>query len=173
MNFKGLILGLLLICNLSTYADSWDNLTKEQAENTVAFLEKNPFIFDYCDCCDQNGVVSLLRITSMEIVTCDWDNNYFSIKYQAELVSNFVSDANGVDISKKVTLTDEETATSGVISMNYNWGFNKDNMNINPLVSMINYDVYGTDYKPCLNAFSLPSPKLVGNKHYKKWFKKL
>lgn len=171
---KHLIIALLIIIGSNySWADSWDNLTKEQAEETVRFLEANPFVFDYCDCCDQGGEVLLLRITSLEIVTCDWDNNYFSVAYTAHVIAGFPSGERGIEVNRITDLEMDSDELSGKVSMNYTWGYNKDNRNVNPILSMVPYDVYGTDYSPCLNAFGLPSPKLVKDKQYKKWFKKL
>ncbi|MDP5098609.1 MAG: hypothetical protein NWQ27_01330 [Crocinitomicaceae bacterium] len=41
-----------------SYADAWDNLTLEEAQNVIAQLNENPFIFDYCDCFDFSGEFS-------------------------------------------------------------------------------------------------------------------
>ena len=58
----GLVLFLFFLFQSSiSRADAWDNLTMEEAKSVVAKLEKDPFIFDYCDCCDHGETRLLLN----------------------------------------------------------------------------------------------------------------
>lgn len=165
---------IFILLSSYAHADAWDNLTKEQAENTVQFLKENPYIFDYCDCCNQGGLVRLIKVDDLEIVPCDWDSEYFSVKYSGELIGLFPSNKDGIDInSKEKDSIEEDNNPNGVITMNYTWVYNADNANCSPLFSVVSYDVYGTENKPCLNNFSLPNPKVVKNKAYKKWYKSI
>jgi hypothetical protein len=59
-------------------ADPWDCMSKEDAETLVEFLNKNPFVMEYCDCCD-NQTAHLVRIRKMKIVPCHWDESQYSV----------------------------------------------------------------------------------------------
>ena len=86
-----------------SFADAWDNLTFEEAEAVVAELKKNPYIFDYCDCCDHTGEyateVHFMKVTGTEIVTCDWDASYYSVQYTADLIAKVEYLPKGANIS--------------------------------------------------------------------------
>jgi hypothetical protein len=174
---KTLFIIFLSFISSFSYADAWDNLTYEEAEKVVAELKKNPFIFDYCDCCDFSGEyateVFFLKVTKTEIVTCDWEPNFYSVKYHADVIAKVLFEeigANIFNLSAPVSAT-----TSGTFYMNYTWGFNEENSNAAPFFSIIPYTYYG-EAKPCLGPIAYPAPVAVSKigkvKGYKKWYKR-
>ena len=54
----------------------------------------NPFILDYCDCCDGSETY-LLKVLKSEIVTCDWDDNYKSVKVTATKIGKLERGSTG------------------------------------------------------------------------------
>lgn len=117
---------LLLFCSIlllsfSSKADAWDNLTLEEAQAVVAELEKNPFIFDYCDCCDDIGPnihgALLLKVTKTDIVTCEWNTEFYSVKYQATAIAEVSYDDGNVSL-----LDAKEGSGEFTLYMNYSRG---------------------------------------------------
>ena len=72
-----------VLLSWNSYADAWDNLTKEEAENVIEYLKVNPYISDYCDCCDHEGeyatTIEFLKVIDARIVTCEWDNEFYTV----------------------------------------------------------------------------------------------
>jgi len=171
------ILSFVLLSKLS-FADAWDNLTKEEAEKVVDFLNKNPYIFNYCDCCDSEGEYAtkayFVKVTSTRIEACSWDAGSFSVKYDFTPIAEVKYTNNGLDFSQ---LKSAETLTSDdPIYMNYTWGWNSEKMQATPIFDIVKYSQYGKDHKPCKTPFAFPNPKLIDkvikDKAYKKWYKK-
>ena len=170
---------LLLFCTvllLSSYskADAWDNLTMEEAQAVVTELEKNPFIFDYCDCCDDDGPnvhsALLLRVVNTEIVTCDWNTEFYSVKYQATAIAE-VSYNDGT-----ISLLDaKEGSGEFTLYMNYSRGLNSETKKATNFFNIVAYDYYG-DTITCKDEFNFPQPKalkeIIKVRGYKKWYKR-
>lgn len=72
-----LFLAILFVPNFLK-ADPWDCMSKEDAEELMVFLKKNPFVLEYCDCCDE-PTAYLVRIQRMKIVPCHWDESQYSV----------------------------------------------------------------------------------------------
>lgn len=166
---KKLILLLAVFTAVIAKADTWDNMTKAEADVVVEYLKKNPFVFDYCDCCGTDATPKLLHLQSYEIVPCEWKPEDFSVKYSAAVIAEFSRNDEGISIGdfKKV-----DAVETGVISMNYTWGWNYNERQVLPFFTFVDYDMYGLNSEPCLKAFALPDAALVGHKKYKKWSKK-
>lgn len=74
-----IILALLALFFVQTaQADPWDCMSKEDAETLVEFLNKNPFVLEYCDCCDDK-TAHIVRIRKMKVVQCHWDETQHSV----------------------------------------------------------------------------------------------
>lgn len=171
------LLFALLVSTLS-YADAWDNLTMEEAEAVVAELEINPYIFNYCDCCDSEGEyatrVYLVKVLRPRIVTCSWDSEFFSVTYDYYLLAELSYTENGPDVNQLKPQEMKEYAEP--IYMNYTWGLNKETKKATPFFNIIEYNFYGEDSQPCKPEFEYPTPKQLKavkkDKAYKKWWKK-
>lgn len=175
---KNLFIALLFlaITNVSL-ADSWDNLTKEQAEAVVRELEANPYIFDYCDCCDHEGAyaaqVRLLKVTSTEIKPCAWEPESFSVTVDVVVLAHLPYNATGPDVIKMTSKKKELDVYT--ISMNYTWSYNEGEKSAAPLYTTVPYDKYG-EKKACKSFFKYPTPEqgkgIIKDGKYKKWYKK-
>lgn len=165
----------LLLSNV-VLADAWDNLTMEQAKAVVSELESNPYIFDYCDCCDRKGEYAsqayFLKVIHAEIVTCSWDKTFYSVQITADVIGKLKRTKTGLKLNK---LYKASSAPSKVIYMNYTWAFNRSTKMASPFFNVVSYDVYGTENKPCSAAFSFPKPEVVSKVYkdeiYSFWYK--
>lgn len=160
---KKLLLFLLIVFTSKlSFADAWDNLTMEQAKAVVAHLEQNPYIFDYCDCCDIKGEFAskayFLKVIDTEIVPCSWDNSYYSVKINAEMIGEVKRTKSGLKLNK---LIKSSADANSIVYMNYTWGYNPETKQATPLFDIVQYDVYGTDKKSCKSTFAYPDPKVV------------
>ena len=174
---KLLLFVSVLFVSTFSFADAWDNMTKTQAEAVVAELKINPYIFDYCDCCDYSGEYAskayLLKVKSAEIVECSWDSNYYTVSLTVDYICELINTANGLML-KDLKKTENEGDHSGFY-MNYTWGFNEETKLATAYFNIVDYDVYVHDTKSCKVEFSYPTPKEVKrvskDKKYAKWYK--
>lgn len=169
----------LIFSSFLTFADAWDNLTLEDAQAVVAELKRNPYIFDYCDCCNNEGeyatTIEFLKVISTEIVPCSWDNEFYSVKAYSVLLATVFYANNGPDVNQLIE--PESTEYAELIYMNYTWTFHPETKLARPFFDRINYVYYGDDRQPCKSSFAYPTPaqlKTVSkDKGYKKWYKKV
>jgi len=171
---KKSIFVLLILFPTLLWADYWDNLTLVQAEEVIEFLNSNPYILDYCDCCDYEGEyatkIYLMKVESTEIITCDWDSRYFSVKAQVEVLAEIPYNKEGPDIYSPQLFSFEKKIT---ITMNYTWAYNTKQSKAAPLYTIIPYDIYGeqkSDSGYCREFIAFPSPMHVINEAYGKWY---
>lgn len=174
---KKLIIAFLLLvaCPTFLWADAWDNLTFEQAEEVQNYINANPYILDYCDCCDYEGEyatkVYLMKVISSEIVACEWDPSYYNVKTKVEVVAEIPYKSNGPDMASPVIRKSEEDLT---LTMNYTWGYNPTTRKAAPLYCMIPYDVYGEqdlDSGSCREFTAFPNPEHIRDTAYSTWYK--
>jgi hypothetical protein len=174
---KHLLITLLLLISFNSLADAWDNLTMTEAKAVVAELKQNTYIFDYCDCCSHDGEdatgIEFIKVIHTEIVTCDWNNEMYSVKIIAQLIARVEHLEKGANIHKLTPSYDKDYHTT--FYMNYTWGMHPDSNLATPFFNIIDYDYYGNDNTPCKALFSYPTPKqlkkTVKVKGYKKWWK--
>jgi hypothetical protein len=151
-------------------ADPWDNLTQAQAEEVVEHLNENPFILDYCDCCDGDATY-LLKVVKSEIVTCDWDADYKSVKVTATKIGQLERGSTGPVSAYRVKGMDEETTYT--IYMNYTFVYSACGNWAVPFFKEVEYNNYGEHV--CAGATRFPNPednKEITDEEYIKWFEK-
>lgn len=156
-------------------ADPWDNLTYEEAEKVQGFLQSFPYLLDYCDCCDFEGdyaaEVFLVKVISSEIVSCSWDENYYSVQTEVEVIAKIPYESDGPRVDRPISMTNEDQLT---IFMNYTWGYNSSERKATPLFCIIPYETYGeedTTSGVCREFVNFPDPKDgVTDKDYKSWY---
>lgn len=174
------LLFILFVSSLS-FADAWDRVTEEEAIEIVNYLQENPYIFDYCDCCqthddeDDTYEVQLIKVTETRIVPCSWDNSMFAVEYDYQAIATilFKEDGSGSEILPPPDVAVQRP----LIFMNYTWGLNAESKQAMPLFKSIDYR-YVAQYggEPCHEPFDYPTPKeleAAGSfKAYKQWYKK-
>jgi hypothetical protein len=176
------LLALLFFSTLS-FADAWDNLTEDEAAEMVNYLNANPYIFEYCDCCqtdaeDDRYSMELVEVSNLRVVTCSWDKDYYSVEYNRQPIATLLykEDGSGMQVTPPPT-PDSEEDSPPVIYMNYTWGLNPDSNLAEPLFETIYYH-YVAEYggRSCKEAFPYPKPsdlsKVGEFKGYKQWYKK-
>ena len=174
---KQLITLLFFSIPLFSFADAWDNLTFEEAENVVKELKKNPFIFDYCDCCDYKGEyassIEFIKVTDTEIVECNWNSEMYSVKITSELIASVQFTASGANTKEMTKQSDNNF--SSVLYMNYTWGLNPETKKATPFFNIITYSFYENENQPCQAEFKYPTPRDLKKvnfvKGYKKWWR--
>lgn len=169
-----ILLFALCISQLS-HADAWDNLTIDEARSVVAELKENPYIFDYCDCCDHSGEyaasVHLLKVTGTEIITCSWSEEHYSVRITYEVIAALNYTGKGPNTKKLKKYAGDEV--SDIVFMNYTWNINTDSHKATPFFNIVSYSTYG-DSAPCKKEFAYPTPKAVSkvsdDKDYATWY---
>lgn len=159
---------LLALITLPASADAWDDLTMAQAKKVKAYLKKNPWILDYCDCCDPADTY-LLRVVSSEIVPCDWEPSKFSVKVKALRIAKLEVNDAGVNEHNAMPLSETVDYT---IYMNYTFAYDKTGKWAVPLFKKVAYD---RDHV-CKGATKFPKPTNTAGKQlsneYTKWYSK-
>lgn len=149
-------------------ADPWEDLTDKQAKSVVKFLEKNPFILDYCDCCETDEVY-LMKVVSTKIVPCSYDETKKTVIAQVVRIGKL--EVNGGVPSAYRTTALAENIESFTITMNYTFVFSKRDKWAVPLFKEVAYE---QDHI-CKGATRFPNPfenNDIKDESYKKWFKK-
>ena len=158
----------LLLSAFVSRADAWDNMTEEQANHVVRFLNKNPFIFDYCDCCGESVEVYLLKVESAKVVECAWDKKQFSVLTKSRRIAKMQWASVGLDDYHTDPAEEEVEYT---IYMNYTFAFDKHMKWAVPLYKLIKYSNEGPI---CIGATNYPNPNDSGVKitdeDYIKWY---
>ncbi|MEY3236308.1 MAG: hypothetical protein RI883_409 [Bacteroidota bacterium] len=175
---KTILIFIALFSSLTSFADAWDNLTLEEANKVVAELKENPYVFDYCDCCDFSGEytaeVYMIKVLNTQIVTCSWNAEFYTVNIEGFVIGQLIYSANGVN-TKKLKKNPDPNLES-VLYMNYTWGFNKETKEASPFFDLIDYTTYG-EAESCKENFVFPTPKNVKkvskDKEYADWYKKV
>lgn len=188
---KKFLLVFFIVFSLNNaFADAWDDLSKAQAEAVVQELKKNPYIFDYCDCCGNHETteitVTMLKVdvNSIKIEECDWKKEAFSVKFNTTGIVTWTYTKH--QKIEMVPFAEPELGerTQGLkIYMNYTWAFSKKEKVGRPFFDIVDYTSnYGGKHKPCVDiSITYPTPKQLKKegevatksevKAYKKWYK--
>jgi hypothetical protein len=160
-------------------ADPWEAMTESEAKELMAFLKKNPYVFEYCDCCDEvareydNRKVfgHLIKIEKMEIVPCAWDQSRFSVN----IVQFKILVSGNVEGGKFVVAQPDEEDIDNYrkpwpVTLNYSWTIKSGKAS--RLYKNINYK--GEEVK-CAGISEFPNPDRVPaklKKAYQKFLKR-
>lgn len=161
-----------------SFADAWGELSKTEAEAVVAELTKNPYIFDYCDCCDNSGdyatSILFLKVTKAEIVACEMDENCFYVDVETIVLAEVYYGENGPVIDQLSAYNIEKNKQR--IYMNYSWVFNPVTKLATPFFNVVPYNYYDIEKTACKTEFAYPTPKQLkavsADTDYKKWYDK-
>lgn len=164
-----LLLALVLLLSVNyAKADAWDNLTQEQATHVKHFLHKNPFIFDFCDCCGNEVEVYLIKVESAEIIPCIWDKKQFSVLTKGRRIAKMKWATVGID-DYHTDVVDEEVEYT--IYMNYTFVYDKHMKWAVPFHKLIDYN---SDGPICIGATNYPNPDeegvLISDEDYIDWY---
>ena len=84
----------------------------------VKFLVKNPFLYDYCDCCGGDADY-LLKVLSAKIVPCQWDTLQYSVMANVQRLARMQNTGNGLNNYHADAVPEDEQYVEYTISMNY------------------------------------------------------
>jgi hypothetical protein len=161
---------LTFTTSFQALADAWDDLTMPQAKAVTKFLKKNPWIIDYCDCCDP-GDTYLLLVASSEIVPCSWAPEKFSVKVKVTRIAKLDVTDSGINEYNASPLNN---LTDYVVYMNYTFAYDKTNKWAVPLFKLVPYDADRNHI--CKGATKYPQPVNTDgkelSKEYTKWYSK-
>lgn len=153
---KNLIITLVLLCSgLTSFADSWQDLTMKEAKKAERFLKKNPYILDYCDCCSSGDPVRLIKVVSVAIVPCEYNEEKFSLQVEGIIMAHVNNTGVGLnEHNADFSRMGDEVYT---ISMNYTFAYDKKMHWATPLFKIIGYDL---DHV-CRGATNFPKPPKI------------
>jgi hypothetical protein len=156
------------------HADPIEDLTKEEAAALVNYLEKNPFLVDYCDCCDdlnapENRVYAkLIFVEKAEIVPCSYNDEKVSVKITGTVVTGGTVNAEGVMEGVEVQgyAYENENGSPTLATLNYHFVYQEGVVKRLGSIVKVNTD----DYK-CnpLSAFPLAEETADFEKPYKNY----
>jgi len=160
-------------------ADPWEALTESEAKELKAYLEKNPFVFDYCDCCDEvarkydnrKTFGHLIKIEKMEIVVCSWDESRFSVNIvQSSILASGNVEGGKFNIAVPKEDDIQRYREHWPITLNYSWSIKSGKPS--RLYKHINYNA---DDVKCKGISKFPRPNVVPakfKKDYQKFLKR-
>lgn len=146
-------------------ADAWDNLSYEQAEDVIGYLENNPFFLDYCDCCDDGDVI-LMKYLDAEIIPCEWDSEYKSVLVYAVKIGKLERNGSYPSAYRVETMNEE---TEYIITMNYTFVYSECGNWAVPFFKEVAY----SNEHVCCGATRFPSPSDnpgIKDSEYIAWF---
>ncbi len=170
INMKKILIFCVAMCFwLVAKADPWEDLTDKQAKAVVRFLQKNPFILDYCDCCG-SGDVYLMKVVSTKIIPCSYNEAKKTVVAEVVRIGKLEVTEGGVPSAYRTTAL-AETQKDFIITMNYTFVYGKRDKWAVPLFKEVAYD----QEHICKGATRFPNPfenNDIKDEDYKKWFRK-
>ncbi len=173
------LIAVLFFCFtfFTVIADPIEDMTMEEAKNLVKYLKDNPYLVDYCDCCDRNPggeriFASLIRVSNTEIVPCTYDESRYSVKLTATVIAGGYIDKKGEmeNIEFQGHVYENEYDYPTLATLNYHFTYQKGK--VIRLGDAIKYEIDRAYNCNPLTAF--PPAKNMGEfqKPYQKFLKK-
>ena len=153
---------------LAAKADPWEDLTEKQANAVTKFLAKNPFILDYCDCCE-SGDVYLMKVVRTKIVPCSYNEAKKTVVAEVVRIGKLEVAEGGVPSAYRTTAV-SEPPQDFIITMNYTFVYSKRDKWAVPFFKAVDYD----QNHICKGATRFPNPfdnNDIKDEDYQKWFK--
>ena len=92
---------LLFFLAFTAFADPTEDMTIEEAATLVSYLKDNPYIVDYCDCCDdlkpggERVYAKLILVEKAEIIPCTYSPEKFSVILHGTVVAGGIVNEDG------------------------------------------------------------------------------
>lgn len=161
---------LLMLAANAAFADPWDCMTKDEAKALVAYLKKNPYVMDYCDCCNQDGTTAqLLYIQKAVVKPCEYDAERFSVEVTALVLSENTVNKEGSIMTSQANA--QMPSSQLLLSLNYHYTVG-DGTNL-PLLYALPSALSYEDAGNCgaeLEGYCIDVPAAHAKKYYK-WLK--
>ncbi len=165
-----LVLFTLFLSTISfnMYADPTDCMSKSEAEDLAKKI-KNQYIVRYCDCCadvnkDAQVKGALFLVTSVSIVTCQYDSDRFSVRMTTSFVSSFnVGDSKPVFVGNVNDTDSDPLDSNATLNYHFYWDGKK--------AKQLGFLIGNTDgIGGCSGLSQFPNPKDVNNKGFTNWY---
>lgn len=165
---KIFFLNLCLLFSFNLMADSWEDMTKSQSKMVFTYLDKNPYVLDYCDCCET--IPYLVKVVDKKLEPSRWEDSLVTIKLTVNTIAKLEVKKTGNVVSFLVHQP-EENLESFTLSMNYTFGYDLVKHQATPFFNIVSS--YKAKYSCSDDLVTrYPDYKLVRDKRYKKWLKK-
>jgi len=181
---KTLSLFILLISFSISFADSWTDMTLGQAKKAVEHLKENPYIFDYCDCCDME-TVNLIFVENVYYQEVEEFSDIYEVRVEGKIIHSFYftvfNDEVAVLEDFMPALSEEQimegmtTEFNEIISANYTFVFYETaegEAYSKPLMDITGYNEYLTSCIPFM-IYPYPVEEQAPNQGYSKWYEKI
>ncbi len=163
---------LLSLCCLSLQlsADPWNAFSKKNAEAMMEYLKQNPYVLDYCDCCDADGKyaaeVYLMKVLRVYMVASEWSDGKYAVKMEVRRIAKIpYYDANGVE-PENAMKADEKVETVD-LTMNYTRGFSRSTKLATHFHELVEYEHFNNnELRNCREAVAYPNPFEADCKFY-------
>jgi len=145
------------------------------------YKKKNPFVFDYCDCCDEVSreyenkklMGHLVKIETMEIKACSWDENQFSVSVTSTtMIASGYIEAGNFKVEQTTTEDAGHYAEGWPVAINYCFALDKGKPT--RLFKMIKYQADDVNHCGAFKQFPDPNkiPTSKTQKAYAKYYSK-
>ncbi|MCB0705381.1 MAG: hypothetical protein KDC34_08735 [Saprospiraceae bacterium] len=158
---------LLLFSLTSTLvADPLEDMTFEEAQQVVNHILLDPYILDYCDCCD-DAAGYLIEIKELSIEPAEFGHRPYRVR--AKGVYLYQLSANGDDTFQ--LLETEQRGYDDIIWTNYTFTFDPSDRKAHPVGEVLGFRREGN----CNPDAQFPGPDQISldkiNRDYQQWYK--
>jgi hypothetical protein len=157
---------LLALFSIALHADPIECMTKTEAESLAKYLRTVGFVYEYCDCCNDQSVV-LMSVNEVIVEECNYDAERWEVKIKGEKVHVF----GGTDKLNLIQPNDgHREEYEFVASLNYTYVFSGEGALAIPL----GFATKTWNDNACIGKLNIPAPKdyTIEDKEYIKWYKK-
>ncbi len=180
---KTLLIIVALFFGTYLFADTWVDMTLDQAEKAVAHIKENPYIFDYCDCCDGESV-SLVYVEEVYYFEVEEFSDVYQVQATGRIIHTFefaVFDDEFAILDSflpALPYGEEGGATDefdDVLSANYTFVFknySEGDVNSASLASITGYDYDLTSCVPFMQYLYPDTEDYEVDEGYEEWYHK-
>lgn len=177
---RTLCFSILVTFPILLFADPWDCFSEDEAVTIQNYLYKNPFLVDYCDCCDHKGPdatkVYLMKVLHTEKIICEYDTNRFSVMVGVKIIAEIPNSKSGLLVNKPIPWLSKDNL---IVSLNYTWGYCPERKLLAPLQNILDIPGapgIGSDKGDCKAHEEFPNPfktkDVIMDKAYREWYRK-
>lgn len=163
---KLLSLFILALFSIALHADPLECMTQDEAESLAKYIRTVGYLYEYCDCCDNQSAV-LLVVSEAIVEKCNYDDTSWEVKVKGEKVAVF----GGTDNQRLIDYADgHHEEYEFIASLNYTFVYSGEGTTAIPL----GFATKTWKDKACIGKVTIPNPKEynIEDKEYVKWYKK-
>lgn len=167
---KNLLCLVLILCSIQLSADPWNAMTEKNANAAMEYLKQNPYIIDFCDCCDADGEyaaeVYLVKVLRTYLTKSKWSKGKYKVMMEVRRIAKIpYYEANGSEPENAVKA--EEKVETIDLTMNYTRGFSRTSKMADHFHKLVEYEHFNdNELRNCREAIAYPNPFEAGCKFY-------